>query len=87
MLPTDVINKIKSDFNADEALLVENLLSGYDGNEPDRVIRCILHLANGSYQRLEHNLQNANMDYRDVIMFAEYDKEDRKINDFSKPFS
>ena len=86
MLPNDIRTRIRRDFDADKLTAVENLLSQYNGKESERVIRCIIHLSNGSFQKLEHNYKTANEDYRDIILFAEYDKEDRKINDFSKPF-
>ena len=87
MLAKDIRNRIKRDFNADEQHSVESLLLQYAGKEPDRVIRCIIHLSNGSYHKLKHNYKTANDDYRDIIFFAEYDEEDRRINDFTQPFS
>ena len=87
MLPKDIRNRIRRDFSIDKYSLVESLLDQYSGREPDRVMRCIIHLSNGSYEKLKVNIETANLDYRDIILFAEYDLNDRQINDFKKPFA
>lgn len=87
MLPKDIENKIRRDFSNNEVVSVERLLLQYDGRESERVIRCIIHLSNGSYEKLKANIETAKMDYRDIILFAEYDLNNRKINDFTKPFA
>ena len=87
MLPQDIKNRIRRDFNSDEINSVESLLSEYDGREAERVIRCLLYLSNGSYEKLKLDVESAKLDYRDIIYFAEYDQADRQINDFSKPFA
>ena len=86
MLPQDIKNRIIRDFSRNEVASVEDLLDQYDGRESDRVIRCIVHLSNGSYEKLKVSVETANMDYRDIILFAEYDLKNQKINDFTKPF-
>ena len=47
-------------------------------------MRCILRLANGSLSRLEAELNTANQDYRDSILFAEYNRATEQINHFNK---
>lgn len=51
-----------------------------------RVIRCVLHLANGNLNDLEYFIKQALIDWRDIIYWDEYDKSDVKIRDFEKPF-
>ena len=54
--------------------------------EQDRVTRCVLFLAGGNLKYLAECAALARRDYRDAIMAAEYDREDRRIRDFSRPF-
>ena len=85
-LPRDILYRINRDFAADHAQTVIDLLSCYNGPERDRVLRCVLHLADGSLERLEASLKTAYMDYRDIIYFAEYDTHDQRLHDFTEPF-
>ena len=82
MSPQDIKKKIRGDFSRDEVGPVKNLLSQYDDRESDRVIRCIVHLSNSSFDKVKLNVNTAIKDYRDIILFAEYDLENRQINDF-----
>ena len=52
--------------------------ASYDGPEPDRMRRCILHLAGGALDKVRPFVEAANTDYRDVIYWAEYDGDDRR---------
>lgn len=85
-IPLDIRARIDADFPQDEREWVFRKLTGYNGKEPYRVMRCILHLASGSLSRLEAELKTANQDYRDSILFAEYNRANEQINDFTKPF-
>ena len=85
-IPLDIRSRIDDDFPENEREWVFKKVSGYIGKEPYRVMRCILHLANGSLSRLEAELKTANQDYRDSILFAEYNRASEQINDFTKPF-
>ena len=85
-IPVDIRARIDADFPKEEWEWVFRKLADYDGKEPYRVMRCILHLANGSLSRLEAELKTANQDYRDSILFAEYNRANEQIHDFTKPF-
>jgi len=84
-LPADVSKKLEADFGPDDMATVRNLLAEYKGKESPRVIRCILHLAEGDTNKLLHFINAANSDYRDVIYWAEYDKGDQRAHDFNLP--
>ncbi len=85
-LPHDILDRITGEFSEFESRRVIKLLSAYYGPERDRVVRCILHLSEGSIERISLNTGTANIDYRDIIYFAEYDGDDRQLHDFRKPF-
>lgn len=58
----------------------------------DRVIRCIIFLAKGDLTELEHYIEAATFDTRDVMLWAEYEglKENenpKRVRDFNKTFS
>lgn len=86
-LPADVVSKIASDFPSDPLATVLALLDDYEGPERLRVVRCIVHLAEGNTDKLLEFIGSARTDYRDVIYWAEYDGDDRRIRDFNQPFS
>jgi len=82
----DILQRISRDFAESDRQAVTRALEMYRGAEPDRVRRCILHLAGGGLVKIRHFVNAANSDYRDVIYWAEYDNDDRRVRDFSRPF-
>ena len=85
-LPEDIIRKSASLFQPELFDTVISLLKTYRGNEPHRVLRCILHRSDGDLDFLQANLEIAQQDYRDIIWYAEYDADDVRVNDFNKAF-
>ncbi len=58
-------------FRPDEVAGILKLLDGYDGKERERVQLCILMLSGNSVGKIKHKLTQANMDYRDVLYWAD----------------
>lgn len=87
LLPMDILARVRNDFAEKEVGDAAELLAAYRGPEPDRLRRCAIHLSAGVLERLRHHLQTAAIDHRDVILFAEYDGENRRIHDFSNGFN
>jgi hypothetical protein len=53
----------------------------------DRVLRCIVFLAGGDLERLEEMVALSQIDARDVIVMAEYDRDVRtRLRDLRRPF-
>lgn len=48
------------------------LLNQYADSEADRVKLAILKLSNGDIEELKHCLEMTKVDYRDVLLYAEY---------------
>ena len=87
ILPYDVLRRVVDDFpNSDEAAQVREELAQLDCPEPARVARCVLHLSAGSVSAVSRNVATALQDYRDIILFAEYDRDDRRLHNFSEGF-
>ena len=87
ILPVDILLRVGRDFpDQDEAAKVREALEGLDCPEAARVARCVLHLSAGSVSTVSQNVATAMQDYRDIILFAEYDRDDQRLYDFSKPF-
>lgn len=88
-MPPDVIAKIEADFQAVDRIKVikalENLRTDLQ-SEGYRVVRCVLYLAQGDMQQLDHYVERARYDWRDVIYWAEYDKQDNRTRDLTRPF-
>ena len=98
----DIQEKIRADFGEhankvrellETQLLTEEYLNSnliVSGNI-DRIIRCIIFLANRNQQELQRYIQSAKQDARDVMFWAEYenltDAHPKKVRDFSEPFS
>ena len=85
-LSADIGMKLAQDYPAAVLPAVSRSLAAYNGSERNRVIRCIIHLSAGDPERISYFVGIAAQDYRDVIYWAEYDKEDQKVHDFGKPF-
>ena len=55
-----------------------HLLMSYSGPEPDRVRTAIAKLAKDDLQKMEHYLNRAQQDYRDVLWWADIEEEEDK---------
>ena len=53
----------------------------------DRILRCIVFVANGELDLLDKAIELAKIDYRDLIVWAEYDEKREQVRDLSVPFS
>lgn len=85
---------MKSRFNSDFDL-ANNILTVYLGEsdylDSDRIIRCIVYLADNGIESFKSYLQAAKGDPRDVIWWAEYENHGlqgntKRIRDFNKTF-
>jgi hypothetical protein len=85
-LPTDIVDRVAREFPGQKTDVALALLGRISGRERERIIRCVLHLSNGSIDRLRECVATAEKDFRDIIFFAEYDEDDNRIYDFTQPF-
>ena len=90
MLPQDIITKVQQDFSKDDAVAIVQLLTELQTQNPsvfsDRILRCILFSAAGSFDEFACQVKLAGLDWRDVIMNAEYDGDIRNRH-FELPFT
>jgi len=91
MLATDISMKVRNDFDRpDEIELVLSLLEDFTKQHhdlsSDRIMRCVVFVANGDLDLLDKALELAVIDYRDLIVWAEYDEKRLQVRDLSKPF-
>jgi hypothetical protein len=91
----DIIQRIKTDFNedSDDAIeILNNAISQSDYLNTDRVIRCIVFLAQGDLNKLKDSIEKAVFDTRDVMLCAEYENLNdknfnyKRIRDFNNTF-
>jgi hypothetical protein len=75
-LETRALARIESDFSEAERAKITALLETYRGHERDRVVWDILHLSAGKLEAVKQYLAAAQRDYRDVLYWAEYYKDD-----------
>ena len=84
--PPDIAARIEQDFGSGaQGRICSVLQPVLDHGLGNRVVRCILVLSRGDLGRLQHNVHQALLDYRDVIYWAEYDAT-RRTFDFNRPF-
>ena len=90
---SDIQRRIEKDFGAEAPLVIGELEAFIESfgamartHPDDRVIRCIVHLANRRREDLAHYIKTARSDPRDVMYWAEYDRDARRIHDFSMVF-
>lgn len=93
-ISADIKNRVAEDFGEESAdEIFESLLArippGLPNGTRPRHLRCILYLARGDRQRLEHYIELCLQDTRDVMLNAEYETEGEDLvrkRDFSQPF-
>ena len=97
MLAPDIEKRARSDAKdqVDAFLCRLNAFAEESPPPADRVLRCVVHLAGGKLEHLESAIHNAKLDWRDVIVSAEYEpKPGTKrwqgdlihVRDFNLPF-
>jgi len=90
----DIKDKIESDFGdraKDVFKIIDEAISKTDYLNHNRIIRCILFLAEKDIDKLKKNIQTASYDPRDVMLWAEYsnrgqEQKPKRIRDFNKTF-
>jgi hypothetical protein len=92
MLPQDIITKVRQDFSEENAVVIVQLLIELQKENPslfcDRILRCIVFSAAGSFDEFACQVKLARLDWRDVIMNAEYDRDGKTHRrDFYLPFA
>ena len=91
-MPEDIVAKVRQDFAEDDALTVLQLLSEFHRDNPsisERILRCIVFLAKGSFEEFVRAVEMARVDWRDLIVAAEYDGwsgEENRRRDLNAPF-
>ena len=92
--PKDIKEKIDSDFagKASQAYqILDEAISKTDYLNHNRIIRCIIFLADKDIDKLKKSIETATYDPRDVMLWAEYSDSDiektpKRIRDFNKTF-
>jgi hypothetical protein len=93
-LPKDIVEEMKirfdSDYDTANKILTE-YLTKYDYLNSERIIRCVIFLANNEIESFKSFLESAKGDPRDVMWWAEYENREsldnnKKVRDFSKTF-
>jgi len=91
MLAQDIIERLEWDFDdPEEAALATSVLKDFaEENQElsnERILRCIVFVARGDLNRLGEAIDLAKIDYRDLIVWAEYDEKRERVRDLSVPF-
>lgn len=86
----DIYQKIENDFGEranevhEELKVLDAKTKGMIGN---RIIRAIVYLSNGDVSTFHEKVKLAQVDWRDVLMQAEYScPENERLRDFDKTF-
>lgn len=90
----DIKERIESDFGDKATEVVKLFIEAFhaaDYLNHDRIIRCIIFLANKDLEGIKKNIDAARNDPRDVMLWVEYANRGqgmriRRIRDFNKPF-
>src|ERR1700733_412749 len=87
-LPEDIIAKVRQDFSEDDVIPILQMLREWPTKDPnkfgDRILRCIVFLSDGCFEAFADAVALARLDWRDLIVGAEYDgwsgEENRRRN-------
>ena len=91
MLARDIWGKVNKDFETpEEAALALSVVADFvEQNRElssDRIVRCIVFLADGDLDRLEEALDLAKKNHRDLLVRAEYNEKNDRVRDLTQPF-
>lgn len=81
-MEVDIKNRVFRDFGTDAQVAI-GLIEAFESKLKlsHRITRCVVYLANGNINELKKCIREAEIDWRDVILYTE------KSNlDFNKPF-
>ncbi len=87
-LPADIAARIDADFSdPEENALVRSVLNELSTEYSSRIVRCVVHCAQGSLAKFGVMEEMARTDYRDVVASAEYAYPSwQRLHDFDLPF-
>ena len=92
-LSDDILTQIVIQFGESYKTVIDILeteLSENDFLNSYRIIRCIIFLSESSLDKLKENINSAKIDWRDIILWAEYEYNEKNEpifkRDFNKPF-
>lgn len=74
-----ILERVSREFQGSEQDAVVESLGSYSGPESDRVRWDILELSKGDIDKVREYAQAAQRDYRDVLYWAEYYKDDPMV--------
>ena len=89
LYPKDILKKIDNQFGKDNGEIKRKLQDFIKRNKyfsNPRIIRAILYLSNGNEIQIEKYIKQAEIDWRDILLWAEYDKNNEQIRDFNNEF-
>jgi hypothetical protein len=76
-----IIERVGREFEGPDQNRVLDLLASYSGAESDRVRWDILKLSNSKLEKIGEYVKAAQTDYRDILYWAEYYKDDPLLGD------
>jgi hypothetical protein len=76
-----IIERVGREFEGPDQNRVLDLLASYSGVESDRARWDILKLSNGKLEKIGEYVKAAQTDYRDILYWAEYYKDDPLLGD------
>ncbi len=93
LFSSDILERIFSDFGNESVLVIHALQTFLIANEAfrsERLVRCIIYLADKKLDGIKKGIKDARTDWRDVLMAAEYenskDSQPKRVRDFSRKF-
>jgi hypothetical protein len=92
-LPNDILTQIEFQFGESYKAVIEILKTELSENNflnSNRIVRCLIFLSENSVDKLKENINLAKIDWRDIILWAEYENNEKNEvifkRDFNKPF-
>ena len=89
LYPTDIKSRLESDYRnslGEATRIIQELLISNETFRSNRIVRAIIYLGNKDVVYLKKITDLARTDWRDVLMNAEYDNNDKRIRNFNNEF-
>jgi len=89
LYPTDIKNRLESDYgkNAEEAIRnIQELIITNKEFRSERIVRALIYAGNKDVVHLKKMIELTRIDWRDLLMNAEYEYPEKKVRDFTDEF-
>jgi len=89
LYPTDIKNRIESDYQkniGEVTVCIQKVLISNEVFQNNRIVRALIYAGNKDIVHLKKMIKLAKIDWRDLLLNAEYEHPDKRVRNFDNEF-